>query len=378
MIKDLGATSFQIVLLTMVKPVASIFSFYWSERISRKKESLKMNLLGAGLFGRIPFIAALFFDNTWLLIIASALYMLFLRASIPAWMEMIKVNLPGKGVREQLFSVSAALGYGEGILVAIGVGSLLDNHVGLWKIFYLGALVLGIIGIIVQVALPVREMKVKENIEGVAKKPLFRERFIRPWIDCIELMKERSDFRRFQWAFMVGGLGLMIIQPIIPIFFAETLKLSYRDLLIAYSICKGLGFVLTSRLWGKALSKIPVSWFTSFVLVGFGIFPLLIILAEYSSIWLYLAYFVYGIAQAGSHLIWHLSGPIFAGEQHSSRYSGINIVLVGIRGTLGPPLGGLLAICFGPTKVLFISALLCIGGTSAMLFKAPSKLKEIY
>jgi MFS family permease len=375
MIKDLGATPFQIVLLTMVKPVASIFSFYWSERISRKRESLKMNLLGAGLLGRVPFIAALFFDNIWFLIAASALYMLFLRASIPAWMEIIKVNLPGKGIREQFFSVSSALGYGEGVLIAIGIGSLLDHHLGAWKLFYLGALALGILGIIFQVALPVRE--VKESIEKPEKKETFKERFIRPWIDCIELMRERSDFRRFQWAFMVGGLGLMIIQPVIPIFFAETLKLSYRDLLIAYSICKGLGFVLTSRLWGKALNQISVSLFTSFVLVGFGVFPLLIIFATYSSIWLYMAYFVYGIAQAGSHLIWHLSGPIFAGKEHSSRYSGTNIVLVGIRGTLGPPLGGLLAICLGPISVLFISAILCIGGTSAMLFKAPAKLKEI-
>ena len=373
LLSALGASTLQIVLLTMLKPIASIFSFYWSELLSQKRHTLKVSLLGAGLLGRVPFLAVLFLDNVWLLIGASTLYMLFYRASIPAWMEKLRRNLPAKGIREHYFSVSSALGYGEGVLIAIGIGTLLDHHLGLWKFLFAAGLLLGIIGVIIQVVVPTRALK--SDRDQVVKQDSFREGFVKPWIDCIELMKKRQDFRRFQWAFMIGGFGLMVIQPVIPIFFAKVLQLSYRDLLIAYSICKGLGFVLTSRLWSRAMTRISVGEFTSLVLVGFALFPLFIIMAQYGAIWLYVAYFIYGIAQAGSHLIWHLSGPVFAEVDQSSRYSGVNIVMVGVRGMLGPPLGGLLALTLGPISVLVFSAILCLSGTASMLINTPSRLK---
>ncbi len=372
--KSMGAVAFQIILFTMLKPVASIFSFYWSELVSQNRHSLRANLLGAGLLARLPFLFAIFTGNVWAIILGSTVYMLFVRAAIPAWMEMIKLNLP-KMVRERVFSVSSTLGYAEGAIIAIALGSLLDNDIMVWRYLFAVAIVLGMIGVIIQVCMPIREGKstshVKEN------RPLsFKEAIIRPWADGIRLMKTRSDFRRFQWAFMVGGFGLMIIQPVLPIFFAETLQISYRDLMIAYSICKALGFVLTSGLWAKAMSRISIGAFTAYVLVGFAIYPIFVILGQFSTQWIFVSYFIYGIAQAGSHLIWHLSGPIFAHEEQSSRFSGVNIMMVGVRGTLGPPLGGLLSYLLGPVSVLAISSFLCLSGTLSMIYNAPKRLRD--
>lgn len=367
LLKSLGATAFQIVLLTMLKPVSSIFSLYWSEKISQNRHTLRMSLLGAGILARIPFMFVLFFDNVWLFIVASTAYMLFSRAGIPAWMEILKVNLPDK-IREKSFSFGSALGYAEGVFIAIGIGSLLDRSIFSWKIFFGGAILLGLVALVIQAFLPVGEKKEKtEPLEPLS----WKESFLRPWQDCFDLMRNRSDFRRFQWAFMVGGFGLMVIQPVIPIFFTETLAISYRDLMIAYSVCKGLGFVLTSSLWSRALSYLSIGMFTSFVLLGFALFPLLIVAAIIHPFWIYAAYFVYGIAQAGSHLIWHLSGPLFAEGEKSSRYSGVNIVMVGVRGILGPPLGGLLASICGPIAVFVISATFCISGITALFVRAP-------
>ncbi len=362
LLKSLGATAFQIVLLTMLKPVSSIFSLYWSEKISQNRHTLKMSLLGAGLLARIPFLFVLFFDNVWLFVGASTCYMLFSRAGIPAWMEMLKVNLPDK-IREKSFSFGSALGYAEGVLIAIGIGSLLDQSTFSWKFCFGGAILLGLIALVIQIRLPLSEKK--EVVEPITLS--WKESFLRPWRDCLDLMKNRKDFRKFQWSFMVGGLGLMVIQPVIPIFFTESLAISYRDLMIAYSVCKGLGFVMTASLWSRAMSSISVTAFTSFVLVGFALFPLLIIAGITHLFWIYAAYFVYGVAQAGSHLIWHLSGPLFAGGEKSARYSGVNIVMVGIRGILGPPLGGLLILFISPMAIFSLSALCCISGLSFLL-----------
>ncbi len=373
LLKFLGATAFQIVLLTMLKPVSSIFSLYWSEKISQNRHSLRMSLVGAGLLARIPFLFALFFDNVWLLIGASTLYMLFSRAGIPAWMEILKINLPNR-VREKSFSFGSALGYAEGVLIAIGIGSLLDKSIFSWKIFFGAALLFGIGALVIQALVPMNEKK-DELIKPVSLS--LKESLLRPWIDCYDLMKKRSDFRNFQWAFMIGGLGLMVIQPVIPIFFMETLEISFRDLMIAYSICKGLGFVLTSSLWSRALGLLSIGSFTSLVLTGFALFPLLIIASMAHQYWIYIAYFVYGIAQAGSHLIWHLSGPLFARGEKSSRYSGVNIAMVGIRGSLGPPLGGLLVILIGPIAVFVISSFLCISGATALFFRSEKSISSI-
>lgn len=370
LIKNYKAAALQIVLLTMLKPMASIFSFYWSELISQKRHTLRMNLLGAGLLARLPFVAAIFFDNVWGLIAASTLYMLFTRASIPAWMEILKLNLPAK-MRERYFAIGSAIGYAEGVFIAIGVGSLLDYDIHLWRHLFLVSLVLGLLGVLIQVLLPIQK---RQEEEVKKEKKSFRENFLRPWQDCVHLMRTRSDFRRFQWAFMIGGFGLMIIQPVIPIFFSENLHLSCTEIMIAFSICKGLGFVLTSPLWSRSMSYLSVGTFTTFVLFGFGVYAFCLVLGVYGCFWIYLAYIIYGIAQAGSHLIWHMSGPIFAENEASSRYSGVSVVMVGVRGMLGPPLGGLLAVLLGPLPVIFFSVALALGAISTILVRAPVRL----
>ncbi|MBS0584757.1 MAG: MFS transporter [Verrucomicrobia bacterium] len=365
LLKNLGATALQIVFFTMLKPVSSLFSFYWSEKVSQKKHSLYRNLLGASLLSRVPFLLALCFDNVWLLIMASTIYMIYMRAGIPSWMEILKRNLPSRHL-EKYFAIGSAIGYAEGALIAISIGSLLDHHIHLWKILFGIALLLGLIASLIQASLSSKE-EPPEAIESSKESPW--EKFKRPWVDCFSLMKNHSNFRKFQWAFMIGGMGLMVIQPVIPIFFAETLKLSYKDLMIAYTICKGLGFVASSPLWSRALGRLPISLFTSLVLVGFALFALSILLATYSYLFIFLAYLFYGVAQAGSHLIWHLSGPLFANENESSRFSGVNIVMVGIRGVLGPPLGGLLCALFGPAIVLILSVILCLSGTGSLFLR---------
>lgn len=371
-LKDLGASSLQIVLLIMLKPIAALFSFYWSSKVKKRKDLLRMNLLGAGILARVPMLVCLYINNIWLLIISAALYMLFSRASIPAWMEMLKLNLPSK-IREKLFSVGAAVGYGTGILIAIGAGELLDYDISLWKTLYAASILLGLIGVIIQCLIPIRGEK--EVIVTSTESNSWS--FIKPWKDSLHLMRTRPDFSRFQMGFMAGGFGLMLVQPVIPQFFDQVLHLSYKNLMIAYSVCKGLGFVFTSSFWSHALTKISLSRFTALVLFGFALFPLCILFASTSYGWLYLAYILYGIAQAGSHLIWHLSGPMFADHEDSSTYSGVNIVMVGIRGIIAPPLGALLAATLGLYYPFITSILLCLIGITFLYYKAPARLKQL-
>lgn len=69
----------------------------------------------------------------------------------------------------------------------------------------------------------------------------------------------------------------------------------------------------------------------------------------------------------GSHLVWNMSGPIFAGKGESFRFSGVNVVLAGLRGAVAPPFGGWMAVLFGPVWVLIMGGTLCFYSGVRML-----------
>jgi len=357
--KDLGASAFQIALLTMLKPVSTILSFYWSAGLKGRSRKLKSNVLWAGLWMRAPFLLCPWFDNSWFVIGAAVNYMFFYRAAIPGWMEMIKRNMGEGGGRA--FSISSGLGYAEGVVLSLGMGALLDQDPGLWKVLFVGAALVGMLALAVQSRIHV------DVEEDASERPGLKEVIVRPWRDSWRLIRERKDFSRFQWGFMVCGFGIMLIQPALPIFCADDLGISYIEMAAAISIAKGLGFASSSPIWARWIDKVSVLRLSSAVFLSVGLFPVMLSLSMWSLWWLYLAYFWYGVGQGGSHLVWNMSGPIFAGKEESSRYTGVNVVLAGLRGGVAPPLGGWLAVMWGPIAVLILGGALCFYSGARLL-----------
>ncbi len=360
--KGLGASVFQVSLLIMLKPVVTVLSFYWG-----RGGKLRSNVIWAGIWMRVPFLLCPFFDSAWFVIIASVNYIFFLRAASPAWLEMLKRNL-GEKKRGRALSTSAALGYLEGIILSIGMGILLDNNPGAWKFLLSIAASIGLMSVIIQSKVPLDEER------EIDKIPL-KERIIRPWKDSYYLLKNRPDFARFQWGFMVCGFGIMLIQPVIPFFAVDILGVSYLEMTIAISIAKGLGFALSSPIWAKWMDRISISRLASFVFLTVGLFPILLGFSGLNIAWFYIAFFWYGVGQGGSHLIWNLSGPTFAGKEDSSRYTGVGVVLAGLRGGVAPPVGSFIAFLFGPIGALALGGFFCFFSGFALL---RDKLRFVY
>jgi MFS family permease len=354
--KDLKASAWQISLLVSLRPVMSLVSFYWSSLLGRKPRLLKANLLVSGVLGRLPFLFVFFFPSTGYLIFAAAMHILFSRAGIPAWMEMLKRNLP-KEPRERLFSFSWMLAYAEGVGIGFAMGFLLDLDSGYWRYLFLGSGLIGLLGVFLQYRVPLEPVE-----EEPTEKLSLWQMVVQPWKDSFHLMRTRPDFARFQWAFMWGGSGIMLVIAVLPFYFVETLAISHTTFSTARAVCMGIGVVLTSSAWGKALSRYKLIHLTSFVILLFALFPACLLLAPLHIGWLYAAYVLYGIAQGGSHIVWHLSGPLFAGHCDSSVYSGINVVMVGLRGMIFPFLGSLLAGFVGAAPVLWLGLLACVAG----------------
>lgn len=364
--KDLHATTFQIAVFVTLKPVISVFSFYWSSNLLRQRTKLLSNLMGAWVLGRLPFLCLPFIDNVWFLIFAAGFYHLFYRAGIPAMMEILKLNVT-KERREKLYSRVYVLSFIESIVLGVFVGKLLDMHLGAWKILFFVSAILSISSIFIQMRIPLPStLKPDENAP-----PITTNRLLQPIKDCIHLMRSRPDFAHFQWGFMIGGFGLMLIQPALALFYVDHLALSHDQITIARYIWMGFGVVASSFLWRRALNAIPIHQFTAIIIFGFSFFPLFLLLAPRNLFWVNIAFLFYGIAQAGSHLLWTLSGTLFAKDEDSSKFTGVNIFMVGLRGLIGPVLGGILCGIVGPVPVLLAGACICIGGTVYMTLKKP-------
>ena len=361
LVKDMGATALQITLFTMLKPVSTILSFYWS---SWSRARLRANVLWAGILMRAPFLFVPWIDSVWFIIAACVNYMFFYRAGMPAWMEILKRNMPA-GAREKAFSWSSTASHIEGAIIAIAMGALLDQDPAEIKLLFVAASLLGILGTLAQVRVPVVECA-KE-----ARPPL-GELIARPWRDSWNLMRKRKDFAKFQWGFMVCGFALMLMQPALPIFMVDELGISYKQVAVAIMVAKAFGFAASSPLWTRWMARISMQRLSCAVFLTMAFFPLFMGMATKDLFWFFAAYFIYGVGQGGSHLVWSMSGPHFAGKEESSRYTGVGVVLAGMRGAVAPPLGGLMLGGWGAIPVMGISALLFLW-SGLGIFKSSKK-----
>ena len=351
--KDLQASYIQITCLLALKPVVSLISPYWSALVHKRPDRLRSNVILATLIGHAPFFFFPIFDHPWFIIGSSALFLMMKRGIIPAWMEILKRNLP-EGKRHRTFSYGSALSYLGGAILPIFFGHWMDIDASAWRLLFPLTSALSLTGTLFLMRLPTDKAPT-EKVPFHLKAAL-----LRPWKNAWHLFKTRPDFTRYQMGFMLGGGGLMFMQPAFPDFFLGELHLSYTTLAIAITTCKGIGFALTSRIWAGWMDKLSIYRFSALVTSIAALFPLALLLAKWQISWIYAAYLIYGLMQAGSELSWHLSGPLFARNEDSSAYSSVNVVTVGLRGLVAPICGSMLCIAAGPTPVLLLGGALCL------------------
>jgi len=369
--REMGATGFQIALFTMLSPVLSVFSFYWGSWVVRRKNKLLPNLIGAWVLARTPFIFFPYIDTFWEVFACCAVYQLFSRASTPALMEILKRNIPKKN-REYTFSLYHVLSVVEGVLIGILLTQFLTVSGNNWKLVFVVCALISSSSVLLQLRIKVPQEK---ELSTEAEKNNF---FIEPLKESLRLMRTRPDFAVFQWGFMIGGLALMIISPVKAIFIADLLPVSLSDMTIARCVFVGIGMAGSSLIWRKALELFGIHRLTMWILLGFGLYPLALLLSPYHISCFYLAHLLYGIAQGGSHLIWHLSGTIFSADQNSISFTTVNVLMIGLRGAVGPILGCLLCELLGPVPVFVVGALIAFSGVwLIMKWKAKQSLKQL-
>jgi len=366
--KNLNASILQISILSSLRPIMPVFSFYWSANLTNRKNFLRSNLIGAWVLARLPFLLVPWINNVWYLIFCCAVYELFNKSGIPALIEILKINIP-KETRESTYMLYFVLSFLESILLGFVIAWVLDWNSSLWQIMLGFAALIGLTSIFPQLAVPIPI----ESSDPIPKTSL-SNRITQPWRETFSLLKQHPDFARFQYGFMLGGFSLMLIAPSLSIFYVDCLELPHASVVTGRSILMGAGIVFSSWLWKKFLIKERVPQMTQWILIGFACYLFFMILSQFHIGWFYLAFLFYGIAQAGSHLLWNLSGILFSNKADSSPFSRLNILMLGLRGAVAPALGGVLCNLLGPIPTLMIGTLICLIGVGYMKFSRPPRL----
>lgn len=369
--KQVGLNPLQITCIVALKPTSSLLSPYWSHAIYKRPHKLTANLLGANFLKYFFFLWLPWVDSVWLIIFAFGVYMTLSRGAIPAWTEIFQSNLPSEQ-REQLISYATTIDYLGTAIMSVLLGVILDFYPDQWRwLFGISAL----LGILSTTLLTLIHPHMSDSVQkpiclsgrsankGLDTLYRFKKQMFRPWKAVSRLLLKRSDFMVFQWGFMLGGSALMIIQPALPRFFMDTLKLSFVEMGCAISLCKGLGVALSSSIWMRLFRKITIFQFSSLVTHFAAIFPFFLLASYWQGALLYFAYGLYGVMQAGSEMSWHMSSLVFSRGSDSSLFSITNVLTVGIRGCLVPILGSLLLCWLQPSSVIVLSAFLALAAS---------------
>jgi hypothetical protein len=345
----------QITLLVTLKPMVSLFSGYWSASVNKRRDKLISNVVWARILSHLPFLLFPFIENVWFYIAAFGFYMSLYRGVVPAWMEILKINIPTDG-REKVFVWGSFLGYAGNAILPFALGVILDEYTLAWRWIFPATALISLSATFFKWRIPIHLTQ-----EDAAPAPLksWKDRAAEPWKQAWELIKLRPDFFRYQIGFMLGGGGIMLMQPALPAYFVDTLKLSYTEMAVALTFCKGIGFAISSPLWTRYMNRSNIFQLSSVPPLCICAFAACLAAAQQDVAWLYAAYLFYGFMQAGSEMTWHLSGPAFAGKEDSSAYSSLNVLAVGVRGCFVPPLGSLIYALANPLTVIAIGGGVC-------------------
>lgn len=352
--KDLSISPWLVTAMVMLKPASALFASYWGMLVQEREDRLVSNVVIANVLRYLPFVFLPWIDSPWLMALAFGNYMVFSRGVIPAWMEIFKKNLEADS-RSRVFTYGSMVDYVGSALLPLGFGFILDDYALSWRFLFPITALLGLTATLFILKLP--KTALKEEVKEII--PL-KSHLLKPWKEAFNLLKTRKDFAKFQMGFMLGAAALMIMQPIIPIFFVDTLQLSYTEMLMALSVCKAMGYAIGSPFSIKLFERFNIFQFCSMVCVLIALFPFLLMSASLYPWMIYVAYIIYGIMQSGSELSWHMSGPIFSMEKESSPFSTTNVLLVGIRGCIAPPLGALIFVVAGATNALIVGSLFAL------------------
>ena len=337
--RKLGASSFQMALISSAPFMGALFTLYWA-RLSNTAVSQMGFYVKVKLLARAVILFAFLAVNPWIFILLVALNSLLEQAGSPAYVRIMK-EIYSDDYRGR------AMGYVrmEMALAAVFtayLGGFLLDHFSYRYIFPLGA-VFGILSVTYfgKIKVQKNDAKQKRKKRGILPK------------EILEVFKKDRPFALFETIFFVRGFANLMVMPLFPIFLVDYLGISNASMGKLVSLSSV--FLISSYLfWGHYIDKKGScrSLALSFFLASF--IPLCYSFA--SSIWYIVpASIISGFTLGAGELarVHFITNRTKSKDIHT--YQGIDFTLMGLRGVIAPFLGVALMYWIGMKSVFIIS-----------------------
>lgn len=331
---ELGATPFQLILIAATKPLVSLFAFQASFYITKKSHNIRFYLVFFNCAQCLPCFLFPFIENIWFFIASYVAFMIALRSIYPAWTEIFKSHLSFSQM-SPIISIGSSINFLMTTIVPLFLSFWMDHqqHIWKWLFLFLGSFHLFNVCLLLLFNFNTHEKPYKKKLN----KPLTN--LISDWKEGLQLVQNEQPFFKYLILFFLGGAGLVALQPVLPIYFKENLHLSYIQLTLAISLCKGLTFMISSPLWARLVNKISLFSLNALINLFSCFFIIFLYLSNLSINSIFIAYLFYGIVHAGSEMSFNMSAPIFSKERETFLFSRLNLFFLGIRGCICPFIG---------------------------------------
>lgn len=347
--KTLGASALGITLLLMIPTVAQLGNLYWA---GPSKWDPRSVFLLVGLPSRLLLLPMLWVESSAAFIVLAAIAGTASTVVIPAQNAIYQANY-AVGERGRVYSKVSAVASLVTVVVATALGWLYDKNPQLYRLSYPLAAVCAVASSYswyrirwrrrpeLHTMMPSGPAMVAA-LPRPAALPLIMVRRLSgvfsPFREAARLFAADRDFLRFELAFMTYGIAFMMLQPVLPLFLVDELKVDYAQA----SHAKGLLFygvlVVLLPFVGRVSDRYGVLRIASVAFTLLSLFPLLLVFAHGIEL-VYAGYLIFGAAMAGVNVAWNLGPLSFTEGRSAERYMGAHVALVGIRGFIGYPLG---------------------------------------
>jgi Na+/melibiose symporter-like transporter len=320
--KHLGATRWQILALMMIPAAAQLVVVVWNPASA------------PGPLGRRPFrtfgtaLHALLLLplltgggwGPWAFVALAATVLVAEMLLVPLQNAVLARNY-GDAVRGRRFGSAVSLQSLLLVCVSVPLGILLDHRPGAWPVGY--ALAAGAAIYAYRHWGRLRRRRPAPVAAGL-------ESHASAW----QVLRRDGTFRAFEGCFMVYGLGFLALQPVLVLYFADEVAVSYTDVGLARGAVFWLVMVLAAPRMGRLGDRIGILRLAALGFLCLALFPLsLRVLPDRAG--LFVGYAIFGLAMSAVNVAWNLGPIAMARGRDPIPYLNAHVAAVGLRAVVG-------------------------------------------
>jgi len=356
-VKALGASDWEVAVLTATFPLGSLFAVFWASVISNRRKP--PFILGPQLLTAVVLLTMPWVRTPTMFTAVICITMLAQSPVTSAIIGITRANYPPHR-RSSLTAMTRSAGIITTAAFAFLAGKTLDVHPGYFRVLFPVAAFATLAGAAQFGSVRVRG-EIRDRERSAANPMTFRA--------VLNILLRDRAFRRYEYSFFAFGFANIMLLPVFPVFLEEQFDAGYLDASLAIVTIPTILTLMFMPLWGRVLDRRNPLLVRFLVNLAFMAFPVTCYFAEGLNL-IYVGRAVQGIFTGGSALVWLLGVNYFAAKTEVPAYMALHQTLTGIRGLVAPFVGiGLMG--------LVGARLAFLDGAGLMLVGALLMLREV-